>query len=115
MPLFSTKVAVKSCFYAQAFYTTVIYSSDLFTYNTKYFQTLSGQKWRTFINCLRSMLKLRSTLHEDAWQFTKLAYSSGLMFGRVNSTIVFRSLFSSNQLSKRTALYWNSSKACFFE
>jgi len=39
MHLFLTKVAVKSCIYAQAFETTVIYSSDLFTYNAKYFQT----------------------------------------------------------------------------
>jgi len=31
----------------------------------KYFQTLSGGKWRSFANNLRSMLKLRSTLH--AW------------------------------------------------
>jgi len=59
------------------------------------------------------MLKLRSTLHEVAWQFNYLAYSSRLMFGRVISTIAFRSLFSSNRLSSRTELYWNSSKACF--
>jgi len=26
------------------------------------------------------MLKLRSTVHEVAWQFNNLAYSSGLMF-----------------------------------
>jgi len=59
------------------------------------------------------MLKLRSTLHEVAWQFNNLAYSSGLMFGQVIYTIAFRSLFSSNQLSKRTELYRNSYKACF--
>jgi len=58
----------------------VIYSSDLFTYNAKYFQTLSGEKWRSFANSLRSMLKLRSTVHEVAWQFNNLACSSGLMF-----------------------------------
>jgi len=56
---------------------TMIYSSDLFTYNAKYFQTLSGEKWRSFANSLRSMLKLRSTLHEVAWQFKNLAYSFG--------------------------------------
>jgi len=44
MHLFFTKVAVKSCIYAQAFQTTVIYSGDLFTYDAKYFQTLSGEK-----------------------------------------------------------------------
>jgi len=27
---------------------TVIYSSDLFTCNAKYLQTLSGEKWRSF-------------------------------------------------------------------
>jgi len=58
--------------------------------------------WRSFPNSLRSMLKLRSTVHEVAWQFNNLAYSSGLMFGRVISTIAFRSLFSSNRLPKRT-------------
>jgi len=41
------------------------------------------------------MLKLRCAVHEVAWQFNNLAYSSGLMFGRVTSTIVCRSLFSS--------------------
>jgi len=65
----------------------VIDSSDLFTYNAKYFQTLCKEKWRSFANSLHSMLKLRSTLHEVAWQFNYLAYSSGLMFGRVISTI----------------------------
>jgi len=38
MHLFLTKVALKSSIYAQAFQTTVIYSSDLFTDNAKYFQ-----------------------------------------------------------------------------
>jgi len=82
--------------------TTVIYSNDLLTYNVEYFQTLSEQKWQTFANSLRSMPKLRSIVHEDAWQFNSLACSSRLMFGRVTSTIAFRSLFSSNRLSKRT-------------
>jgi len=45
MHLSSTKVAVKSCIYAEAFQMTVIYSSDLFTYNAECFQTLSGEKW----------------------------------------------------------------------
>ena len=80
MNLFLTQVAIKSCIYAQALQTTVIYSSDLFTYNAKYFQTLSGDKWRSFASSLRSMSKPRSTMHEVAWQFNNLAYSSGLMF-----------------------------------
>jgi len=53
-------------------------------------------------------------VHEVAWHFNNLACSCGLMFDRVISTIAFRSLFSSIRLSKRTDLYWNSSKACFF-
>jgi len=44
----------------------VIYSNDIFTYNVKYFQTLSGKKRRTFAYSLRSILKLRSTVHEVA-------------------------------------------------
>ena len=72
----------------------MIESSALFTYNAKYLQTLFGEKWRSFANSLPSMLKLRSTMHEVAWQFNNLAYSFGLMFGRVISTIAFRSLFS---------------------
>ena len=74
----------------------MIYSRDLYTCNAKYFQTLSGEKWRCFANSLRNMLELRSTLHEVVWQFNNLAYSSGLMFGRVIYTIAFRSLFSPN-------------------
>ena len=85
MHLFLTKIAVKSCIYAQAFQTTVIYSSDLFTYNAKFFQTLFGEKWRLFANSLRGMLKIRSTLREVASQFNNLTYSSGLMLGRVIS------------------------------
>ena len=46
----------------------MIYSSDLFTYNAKYFQTLSREKWRSFINSLHSMLKL---VQEVAWQLAK--------------------------------------------
>ena len=30
---------------------TVIYSSDLFMYNAKYFRTLSREKRRSFANC----------------------------------------------------------------
>jgi len=78
----------------------VIYSSYFFTYNAKYFQTLSAEKWRSFASSLRSMLKFRSTVHEVAWQFNNLTYSSGLMFDRVISTIDFRSLFSSNRFIK---------------
>ena len=59
------------------------------------------------------MPKLRSTLHEVAWQLNNLACSSALLFSRIISTIVFRSLISSNRSSKRTELYWNSFKACF--
>jgi len=58
----------------------VIYTIDLFSYNAKHFQAFSGEKWRSFANSLRSMLKLRPTVHEVAWQFNNLAYSSGLMF-----------------------------------
>jgi len=69
----------------------VIYSSDLFTHNAKYFQTLRREEWRSFINSLRSMLKL---VHEVVWQFNNLTCSCVLMFDRVISTIAFRSLFS---------------------
>jgi len=69
----------------------VIYSSDLFTYNAKYFQTLRKEKWRSFTNSLCSMLKL---VHEVDWQWNNLACSCGLMFDQVISTIAFRSLFS---------------------
>jgi len=58
----------------------VIYSSDLFTHDVKYSQTLSWEKWRSFAKRWRSILKPRSTLHEVAWQFNNLACSSGLMF-----------------------------------
>ena len=61
--LFLTKVA-KSCIYAQTLKIIAIYSNDLFTYNTKYFQTLLREKWRSFANGLRSMLKVRFTLRE---------------------------------------------------
>jgi len=58
-----------------------IYSSELFTHNVKYFQTLwRDLKWRSFANSLRSMLKLRSAVHGFAWQFNNSAYTSGLMF-----------------------------------
>jgi len=43
-------------------------TSNLFTYNVKYFQTLPREKWQSFANSLRSMLKL---VHEVAWQFPK--------------------------------------------
>jgi len=74
-----------------------------------YFQTLSGEIWRSFANSLRSILTLRSTVHEIARQFNNLAYSSGLMFVWPGHFCkCFWSLFSSNRLSKRTELYWNS-------
>ena len=58
----------------------VIYSSDLFTYNAKYFQTLSMEKQRSFANSLRSMLKL---VHEVAWQFAeKLLYEVAWQFAK---------------------------------
>ena len=91
MYLFLTKVAIKSCIDAKAFYTAVIYSSDSFTFKR---ETLSGEKWRPLANSLRIMLKLTSTLHEVAWQSNNLAYSSGLMLGRIIATTTFSSLFS---------------------
>jgi len=36
----------------------VIYSSDLFTYSAKYFETAHREKWLSFANSLSSMLKL---------------------------------------------------------
>jgi len=69
----------------------VIYSSDLFTCNAEYFQTLRREKWRPFTNSLRSMLKL---VREVVWQFYNLVCSCKLMFDRVISAIPFRSLFS---------------------
>ena len=66
---------------------TVIYSKDLFTYNAKYFQTLFREKWQFFANSLPSMLKLRSTVNEVAWQFNNFPYSSVLMFGQVISNV----------------------------
>jgi len=43
--LILTKFAVKNCICAQALIQTkVIYSSDLFTYNAKYFRTLPKEK-----------------------------------------------------------------------
>ena len=70
MRLFLTKVA-KSCIYSQTLKTTVIYSSDLFTYNAKYLQTLVGEKWRSFANSLPRMLKLRSTVLEVVSQLLR--------------------------------------------
>jgi len=43
MHLYLTKVAVKSGIYAKAFYPTVVYSTDLFTCNAEYRETLSGE------------------------------------------------------------------------
>jgi len=66
--LILTKFAVKNCICAQALIQTkVIYSSDLFTYNAKYFRTLPKEKWqwRSFTNSLHSMPKL---VHEVVWQ-----------------------------------------------
>jgi len=58
----------------------VIYLSDLFTYNAEYFQTLPREKWRSFANSLRSMLKLA---HEVAWQFAKkLVYEVAWQFAK---------------------------------
>ena len=73
MHLFFAKVA-KSCIYSQTLKTTVIYSSDLFTYNAKYLQTLFGEKWQSFANSLRSVLKLRSTMHEVVSQLLRHKY-----------------------------------------
>jgi len=76
----------------------VIYSSDLFTYSAKYFETAHREKWLSFANSLSSMLKLVPGM---VWQFNTLARNSGLMFHRVISTTAFRSPVSSIQLSKR--------------
>jgi len=56
----------------------VVFSSDLFTYNAKYLQTLPREKWRSFTNSLRSMLKL---VHEVAWQFAKNLWMK--LFGKL--------------------------------
>ena len=61
--LFQRKLQ-KSCIYAQTLKTTVIYANDLFTYNAKCLQTLLMEKWRSFADSLRSMLKLHFTVHE---------------------------------------------------
>ena len=63
------------------------YSRDLLTCNARYLQTLSEQKWRSFNNSFRSMLKLRSTEREVAWQFNNFARRSRLLFGQVISAI----------------------------
>jgi len=73
--LFLTKVAFMHKHFEWQVFTQVI----CLQINAKYFQTLSGQKWRSFAHSLRSMLKLRSTLHEVSWQFNNLACSSGLI------------------------------------
>jgi len=102
--LFSTKVAVKVAFIHKRFkwqlFTQAIYLQTMLNISRHYLARNSD-----FCQQFRSMLKLRSSLHEAAWQFNNLAYSSGLMFGRVISTIDFRQLFSSNRSSKRTELY----------
>ena len=61
----------ESCIYSQTLKTTVIYSSNLFTYNAKYLPTFLGEKWRSFANSLQSMLKLRSTVHEVVSQLLR--------------------------------------------
>jgi len=67
-------------------------------------------KWRSFASSLRGMLILRSTVHEVAGNLTIWpTVLDWCLFDRVIYTIAFRSLFSSNRLSKRTELYWNSS------
>jgi len=90
----------------------VINSSDLFTYDAKYFQTLSGEKWRSFANSLLSMLKLCFTVHGVAWQFNNLAYSSGLMFvwpGHCYNCFQVIIQFESVIKRNRTILKWFSS------
>ena len=69
--LFLTKVA-KSCIYSQTLKTTGVYLSYLFTYNAKYLQTLHEEKWRSFANSLRSVLKLRSTVRKAVSQLLHL-------------------------------------------
>ena len=50
---------------------TVMYSSDLFTYNAKYLQTLFEEKWRSFANSLPSMLKFHATVHDVVRQLLR--------------------------------------------
>ena len=60
------------------------------------------------------MLKLRSTLMKLLSNLTIWpTVLHWCLFGWVISTTAFRLLFSSNRLSKRTELYWNSSQECF--
>jgi len=76
---------------------TVIYSKDVFTYYVKYFQTLSGEKCRSFANSLRSMLKLRphcmKLLGNLTIRPTLLDWCLAVSFLQ----LLFRSLFSSNR------------------
>ena len=69
---FLTKVAVRSCIYAQAFLNDIDLLKRFLSNNAKYFHTFSGEKWRSFANSLHSMLILHSTVHEVAWQFNNL-------------------------------------------
>ena len=80
-------------------------SNDLFTCrpNTKYFQTLSGEKWRSFANSLRSMLKFRSTLHQVTWHL-KIWHAVQDWCLAGHATIAYWPLFSPNRSSKRTEL-----------
>ena len=68
---------------------TVIYCTDLFSYNAKDFQTLV--KITIFANSFRVMLKLRFTVNEVAWQFNSLACSSGI-YKFFQVTIQFQSV-----------------------
>ena len=77
MHLFLTKVAFMHKDFKRQWFTQAIYLHIMLNISKHW---LSGEKWRSFANSLRSMLKLRSTEHEVAWQFNHLAYSSGLMF-----------------------------------
>jgi len=87
----------------------------IYLHNAKCFQTFSGEKWRYFAKSLCSMLKLRSTAHEVAWQFNNfkfgLHYSSGLMFvwpGHFYNCFQVINQFESVIKENRTILKWLS-------
>ena len=54
-------------------YSLIIQEIYQHNYIARYFQTLSGEKWRSFDNSFCSVLKLRSTELENAWQFNNFA------------------------------------------
>jgi len=73
--LFLTKVAFMHKHFEWQVFTQVI----CLQINAKYFPDIIWPEMASFASSLRSMLKLRSTLHEVSWQFNNLACSSGLI------------------------------------